>query len=421
MDRIMDLSRIWKAAWDVFPYFDRITNWDDAYREFLPHTASAKPGKELSLIYAAFMARLGDGHTMFGYPWSLVEEFGQLPFDLLYAQEGYILSAAPAGWEQHLYQKVLAINGQPFEHWIARVCHYAYHVGDYVGGYGLRRTLPLLLEKHNQLETTAGRIDFSLATAAVEKISAPSPTVSQPWESIGPGRLDIRRYGDILYVRLPDCQYPGAAGEIARAGQTDFRGIILDLRDNIGGMTKCGGEIAELFIPGQFHGCQKWTRQAKGIDIACGSQFAGMDRRELAALGDPEEALRCIETMNGRGFETYRDTYGSPGQQAQFRQPCIILISRRTVSAAEDTLAFFRSNRRATVLGEPTSGTTGTPYIVPLGYGSARICSVGYRLLDGTEFIGRGILPDIEIPMTVADWQAGHDVQLQQALALLGG
>ena len=28
--------------------------------------------------------------------------------------------------------------------------------------------------------------------------------------------------------------------------------------------------------------------------------------------------------------------------------------------------------------------------------GRAQVVSVGYRLLDGTEFIGKGIMPDIE-------------------------
>ena len=35
--------------------------------------------------------------------------------------------------------------------------------------------------------------------------------------------------------------------------------------------------------------------------------------------------------------------------------------------------------------------------MIPLRCGGrAQVVSVGYRLLDGTEFIGKGIMPDIE-------------------------
>lgn len=56
----------------------------------------------------------------------------------------------------------------------------------------------------------------------------------------------------------------------------------------------------------------------------------------------------------------------------------------------------FKSNRRGTLIGESTGGSTGTPYLFKLRCGgSGRIVSVGYRLLDGTEFIGRGIQPNV--------------------------
>ena len=55
------------------------------------------------------------------------------------------------------------------------------------------------------------------------------------------------------------------------------------------------------------------------------------------------------------------------------------------------------------------------------GGGSARVCAVGYRLLDGTAFIGRGIAPDILLPATREDLSRGEDAQLDRALTLLEG
>ena len=79
----------------------------------------------------------------------------------------------------------------------------------------------------------------------------------------------------------------------------------------------------------------------------------------------------------------------------------------------------FRTNRRATVMGTPTHGSTGTPLIVRLSCGSARICSIGYRLLDGTEFVGCGIEPDIHAQTSAADLENGKDTLLDRALEYL--
>ncbi len=421
MENIMDLSLMWKTAWDVFPYFDRMADWDGTYREFLPKVAAAKPGRATWLLYAEFMARLGDGHTSFGFPWAFREEMGQLPFDLLYTKEGYLLSACPAGREQHLYAQVLAINDRPFGDILRELFCYCYHVGDYIPPWQLRQMLTVLLPEHNVMETTVGQMEFSLHGNVREKISAPKPEAAWKHQKIGTGKLDIRLYeGKILYASMPDCRHPKAAEEIAQAGRThEVAGVILDLRENIGGMTKCGGEVAELFLSGEFSGCQKWTRRSKGIDIACGSQFAMMTPEELRELDDGEDAKRCIRMLRGIEYEHYSDSYGGEGHRALFDQPCAVLTSRRTVSAAEDTVAFFKSNHRAAILGEATSGTTGTPCILPLSQGSVRVCSVGYRLLDGTEFIGRGIQPDVEIVATAEDLRNGRDAQLDAALQLL--
>ncbi len=421
MDRIMDLSLMWKTAWDVFPYFDRAADWNETYREFLPKVAAAKPGRETWLLYAEFMARLGDGHTSFGFPWAFRQEVGQLPFNLLYTQQGYLISACPAEWEKYLSAQILALNDRPFGEILRELFRYCYHVGDYIPPWQLRQMLTVLLPEHNVMETTVGKVEFFLHGDAGEKIYAPKPEATRKHQKIGTGKLEIRLYeGGILYVSMPDCQYPKAAEEIAQAGRThEVAGVILDLRENIGGMTKVGGEVAELFLSGEFSGCQKWTRRSKGIDIACGSQFAMMSPEELQSMSDAEATDRCIRAIRGMEYEHYTDQYGGNGHKAIFHQPCVVLTSRRTVSAAEDTVAFFKSNHRATVLGEGTSGTTGTPCIVPLSQGSVRVCSVGYRLLDGTEFIGRGIQPDVEVITTVEDLRNGRDAQLDAALQMM--
>ena len=68
-------------------------------------------------------------------------------------------------------------------------------------------------------------------------------------------------------------------------------------------------------------------------------------------------------------------------------------------------------------MGTETRGTTGTPLIQTLRCGGMmRICSVGYKLLDGTDFIGCGIRPDIPCEITVEAYQHSYDAVLAKAL-----
>ena len=177
--------------------------------------------------------------------------------------------------------------------------------------------------------------------------------------------------------------------------------VRLDIRDNIGGNTYYGAKVAELFISGIFHACRKWTQAYKASDFAGASQLLSDSketlqeyiRNGLITENELEEARRIISRTN---YKEYEDSWGSEKNKAIYDGPMEVLVSNNTISAAEDFAAMFRSNRRAVLIGEPTYGSTGTPCMVNLRCGGrAQVVSVGYRLLDGTEFIGKGIIPDV--------------------------
>lgn len=429
-DRIGDLSQLWKQAAVVFPYFDRVAlDWDQTYRAFLPRAAAAEDEAEFHLLMAEFLNLLGDGHTDYLLPRRLTEERGQLPFSLGYLGDGYFVDGIAKGGEKHLLTKVTGINGKPMDSILGEAFRYCYHVDRFIYPSRLRQILPFLLKPEgNVLETEAGAYVFDLCREKPELLRPEEPEADRSWKSLTRGKLYIRMYeGNILYIRLDDFLYARAAEEAAgtleRAG--DLKGVILDLRKNIGGMTYFGGKVAELFIPGEFHGSGKWTRTFKGIDMASAGQVLRMSKQELDDFGgeDPVELETCRRIMGNVLFEEYRDTYGSPDHRAAYGGPCVVLTSRNTISAAEDIVAMFRTNRRAAIIGAPTCGTTGTPLLLNLSCGGrARICSVGYRLLDGTEFIRRGIQPDILAENTLEDLKNGYDRVLERGFReIIGG
>ena len=159
--------------------------------------------------------------------------------------------------------------------------------------------------------------------------------------------------------------------------------------------------MAKLFISGVFHSCQKWTQIRKAVDAAGASQIARYSEERIRqyirdGLMTEAEITDARQVMNRTKYEIYTDSFGEDGHAALYDGPLEILISRKTMSAAEDFTAMFKTNHRGTLIGEPTYGSTGSPYLIPLRCGGrAQVVSVGYRLLDGTEFIGEGIMPDV--------------------------
>lgn len=429
-ERIAYFSQVWKQAANVFPYFDkRDLDWDQTFVSYLPRVINAASDREFYCLLAEFINLLGDGHTDFTFPRQMLEQIGYLPFSLLCCREEYYLHSVTGGNEAFLLARVTSLNGTPIRELLAQIFRYIYHVGNYAYPSKLHQMLTLMLEPgRNVLFTDKGELSFHLLKEKPELVSAPCVSAAVSCEHIPSEKLDLRVYrGDILYVRMDDFLYHNAAGEISAALKKlrQVKGLILDLRENMGGMTMYGARVAELLISGQFHGCRKRTRLMKGIDISSASQYKRMSDEAIEqcvtdGLCDRDEVERCRKINANAWFEEYTDSYGGDEHTAVYDGPCVALTSRNTISAAEDFVAMLRTNRRATVLGTPTHGSTGTPLLLPLpGGGGCRVCSVGYTLLDGTEFIGTGIQPDIFAENSVADLLNARDSVLDQALSLL--
>ena len=373
-EKIYDLSAIWRHAAFVFPHFHRCDiDWDSAYRAFIPRALATQSDREHCLLMSEFINLLGDGHTDVSFNREITDEIGYLPFALEYMQNTY--------WTEG--KRILGFDGRPMAEITEEASRYVYHVGNYLPR--LRYILPLVLGSgEHTLETEAGSRSFDFQKER--------PVLPQHPET------EFTMHGDILQIRFDDLLRPRSEEIREKLLETKPRAVILDIRENIGGMTKFGADIAQLFIPGQFGGCKKWTRTMTGVGYASSIQVINMSQEQLAAISgkaDREEIEKSRRIAKLQEFEKYEDQWGNAGEKAVFDGPVALLISRKTVSAAEDFTAFFRTHNRATIIGQPTCGTSGTPLLKGLHCGTLRVCSVGYQLKDGTEFIGKGIQPDI--------------------------
>lgn len=423
-EHIADLSVLWKEASVVFPFFDRRKiDWDGAYRDYLERMLRTEDDRGFHLLLAEFMNLLGDGHTDYTPPKRVMEEVGMLPFSLKYVGGSYCVRAIKEDGERHLGARVLSINGKSVQYFVEELFRYSYHIGNFISRPNL--FLPFFLEPvGNIMETTAGSYCFDLQKTMPDMVEAKKPVVPVPYREIPSEKLELRLYeGDILGIKLNDFLYRSAADEIAAVIHEcgDLKGVVLDVRENIGGMTKFAAAVAELFISGELHSLKKHTRTMTGKDVASAGQLLLMPEEERAKWCDDTELERCRKISSGIYYNEWEDTVGSPEHRAMYAGPVVLLTSRYTVSAAEDFVAMFRAAGRGAVIGEATQGTTGTPLILGLsGGGRARVCSIGNRLIDGTEFVGEGIKPDITAVLNASDYAAGKDPVLEYVLTHFG-
>ncbi len=153
------------------------------------------------------------------------------------------------------------------------------------------------------------------------------------------------------------------------------KGIILDLRNNPGGLLSSAIEVASFFI-------QKGT-------------------------------VLYAEDRNGN-----REQYDIIPNLYRVKVPMVVLVNEGSASASEIVAGALQDYKRATVVGTKTFGKGLVQSVVQLADGSAISLTVQRWLTPKLRYIHKdGIKPDIQL-----DWdQKGTDIQLERAKEVLLG
>lgn len=156
---------------------------------------------------------------------------------------------------------------------------------------------------------------------------------------------------------------------------TPLTGLVVDLRDNPGGLLDAAIDVADLFL---------------------------------------DEGL--IVTARGRTasarFEQ-RANHGSVAKDAEL----VVLVNGASASAAEILAAALQDNQRARLLGTSTFGKGLVQTVVPISDGQAiKLTTSRYYTPSGQYIDNRGLTPDVVIRQSAADTP---DRQLTAAIALL--
>lgn len=130
-----------------------------------------------------------------------------------------------------------------------------------------------------------------------------------------------------------------------------------------------------------------------------------------------EEGLILTEKF-GDGTE---QTYESSGRGLATELPIVVLINAGTASASEIVAGAIQDYGRGTLVGETSFGKGSVQNWVPLDddQGAVRVTVARWFTPNGILIDQQGLTPDVEVPLTEADFEAGLDPQLDQAINLL--
>ncbi|HEY0480960.1 MAG TPA: S41 family peptidase [Kofleriaceae bacterium] len=152
--------------------------------------------------------------------------------------------------------------------------------------------------------------------------------------------------------------------------------------------------------------------------------FRGYSTTGLAAVSHltdhpVEELTWQLPQLPSLGRPAYapvhRSVYPSSPRLAA---PVIALVDGQSTSVVETILALLRDNHLATLIGEPTAGTSGliATFDAPGGY-QIRFTAIRLVEPDGSTLYGRGLTPDQIVHPTIDGVRAGCDEILDAGLA----
>jgi carboxyl-terminal processing protease len=198
--------------------------------------------------------------------------------------------------------------------------------------------------------------------------------------------------GNVGYLRLTSFSehtandLSHATNALQRAANGALAGIVLDLRNNPGGVLDAAIDVADAFL-------------TDGLIVRGSGRVRQARFEQYAHAGDALESV-----------------------------PMIVLVNGGSASASEIVAGALQDHHRARIVGEKTYGKGSVQTVVPLGRGSAiKLTTSRYLTPSGRSINGTGIDPDVVVHAAAEQLyrgDAGHtqrsdDPQLLEALRLI--
>jgi carboxyl-terminal processing protease len=224
----------------------------------------------------------------------------------------------------------------------------------------------------------------------------------------------------IAYIKIPSFGGPKFENDAIEYVK-EFKNadvLIMDVRGNGGGTTP--EQLIDILMDRPYRGQAESTPLSLGL-FKFYIEFlpkALKQYKDTYKQEPPEswEKLLVFQDFFKNSHLLWKPDYNE-AENTIYTNNMIILADINTASAAEDFVIPFKDNGRAIIMGEPTFGSTGQPYMYEFGDGiSIGIGTKRVYMPDGSRFEGVGIQPDIEVKLTRKDLYKSRDRVLEIAV-----
>lgn len=212
------------------------------------------------------------------------------------------------------------------------------------------------------VERMRGPVDSKIELRIVRQGREDAFDVSLERAVIKISPVRARAEGDVAYLRLTTFNEQTSSvmreklDELVAKSGGKVRGIVLDLRNNPGGLLDQAVAVADAFL----------------------------DKGEIVST-------------RGRRPDSIQRFNARPGDIAN-GLPIVVLINGGSASASEIVAGALQDHRRAIVMGTPSFGKGSVQTIMPIsGQGAIRLTTARYYTPAGTSIQAKGITPDIEV------------------------
>ena len=411
--KLYALSLFWSEVRYNFAFIDKLSfDWDSLYQAYIPKILDTKDDYEFYDQMQLFATTLKDGHTNVYYD-NRSAYTDYIPIGArFFKNELYITNTREDIKETFpLGAKILEINGMSVNDYIKK------YIEPYIDS-NFEPTAKLLSSIKlfsSDIHSNVLTIKYQTPDKKILVNTLPRDGRTRQGKSIGyiPKRhknIEINWLENNIAV-LEFNTFYNQDGQLITYFETlkdtlyYAEGIIIDMRQNGGGMTNVAWHLLQYMIKeSYFLNIGSQTRVNDGVKRANGNWI-------------PE--YEDFYTM--KAYETsHIDTIYIPDSIKRFDVPMVVLISSMTVSAAEDFLIMlYERNDRPKFIGRPSFGSTGSPLIVwnwPDENGFARVCTRRCLFPYSLKPFSEGIMPDILVEYTYDEYMSGKDKDVEVAV-----
>ena len=208
----------------------------------------------------------------------------------------------------------------------------------------------------------------SKITIGIMRENASSPlSFTLEREVIRVNSIKQQRYEPALgYIRISQFQkrtareLKAALDSLRSEMNQELKGLVLDLRNNPGGLLDQGIRVCDLFL----------------------------------------DSGKIVSTQGRKKSDNF--SYNASAAETETRYPIVVLINGGSASAAEIVAGALQDHKRAIILGTQSFGKGSVQTVIPLADKSGlRLTTAHYYTPNGTSIQARGITPDLIVEQAV--------------------